>query len=106
MKFGEVTNRESAVSKNKGQFSKISPTTIGTLKKLIVSFLPPANDKSSTEPTVAPFKAGIILSGLVPSKQLTKRLFDDEGFQKRHNLMKAVDAINQNSAKIRFDSQA
>ena len=40
-------------------------------------------------------KAGIILNGLVSSEQLTKRLFDDERFQRMHNLTKAIDEINQ-----------
>ena len=49
-------------------------------------------------------KAGIILSGLVPSENLTKRMFDDERFQQQHKLMKAVDEINQKFGKdtIRF----
>ena len=49
-------------------------------------------------------KAGIILSGLVPSEQLTKRLFDDQRFCKQHDLMKAVDRINQKFGKdtVRF----
>jgi len=51
-------------------------------------------------------KAGIILSGLVPNEQLTKRMFDDERFQKQHKLMKAIDAINQKFGKdtVRFAS--
>jgi DNA polymerase V len=51
-------------------------------------------------------KAGIILSGLVPSEQLTKRMFDDERFQRQHKLMKAIDAINQKFGKdtVRFAS--
>jgi DNA polymerase V len=49
-------------------------------------------------------KAGIILSGLVPSEKLTKRIFDDERFHRQHNLMKAMDEINQKFGKdtIRF----
>lgn len=49
-------------------------------------------------------KAGIILSGLVPSKNLTKRMFDDERFQQQHKLMKAVDEINKKFGKdtVRF----
>lgn len=49
-------------------------------------------------------KAGIILSGLVPNEQLTKRLFDDERFQQQHKLMKAVDEINKKFGKdtVRF----
>ncbi|CAN5564948.1 Y-family DNA polymerase [soil metagenome] len=49
-------------------------------------------------------KAGIILSGLVPAEKLTKRLFDDEHFEKQHKLMKAIDEINQKFGKdtIRF----
>jgi len=44
------------------------------------------------------------LSGLVPSEQLTKRMFDDERFEQQHKLMKAVDAINQKFGKdtVRF----
>ena len=51
-------------------------------------------------------KAGIILSGLVPSEKLTKRMFDDEQFQKQHNLMKAIDELNQKFGKdtVRFGS--
>jgi DNA polymerase V len=51
-------------------------------------------------------KAGIILSGLVPSEELTKRMFDDERFQRQHKLMKAIDAINQKFGKdtVRFGS--
>jgi DNA polymerase V len=51
-------------------------------------------------------KAGIILSGLAPSENLTKRLFDDERFSKQHNLMKAIDEINQKFGKdtVRFGS--
>lgn len=49
-------------------------------------------------------KVGIILSGLTPSEKLTKRMFDDEGFQRRHNLMKAIDEINRKFGKdtVRF----
>jgi DNA polymerase V len=49
-------------------------------------------------------KAGIILSGLVPSENLTKRMFDDDRFQQQHKLMKAVDEINQKFGKdtVRF----
>ncbi len=51
-------------------------------------------------------KAGIILSGLVPSENLTKRMFDDERFLKQHNLMKAIDELNQKFGKdtVRFAS--
>lgn len=51
-------------------------------------------------------KAGIILSGLVPSENLTKRMFDDERFQRQHNLMKAIDEINRKFGKdtVRFGS--
>jgi DNA polymerase V len=49
-------------------------------------------------------RAGIILSGLVPSERLTKRMFDDEGFQRQHELMKAIDEINRKFGKdtVRF----
>ncbi len=49
-------------------------------------------------------KAGIILNGLVPSETLTKRMFDDGEFRQKHNLMKAVDEINQKFGKdtVRF----
>lgn len=49
-------------------------------------------------------KAGIILSGLVPGENLTKRMFDDEKYQQQHKLMKAVDEINQRFGKdtVRF----
>lgn len=51
-------------------------------------------------------KAGIILSGLVPNENLTKRMFDNEKFQQQHNLMKAIDEINQKFGKdtVRFGS--
>jgi DNA polymerase V len=51
-------------------------------------------------------KAGIILSGLVPSENLTKRMFDDEHFMRQHKLMKAIDEINQKFGKdtVRFGS--
>ena len=51
-------------------------------------------------------KAGIILSGLVPKDHLTKRMFDDERFQRQHKLMKAIDEINQKFGKdtVRFGS--
>jgi len=44
-------------------------------------------------------KAGVILSGLTPSDNLTKRMFDDEKFQQQHNLMKAIDEINRKFGK-------
>jgi DNA polymerase V len=49
-------------------------------------------------------KAGIILSGLVPSENLTKRMFDDKRFQQQHKLMKAFDEINKKFGKdtVRF----
>lgn len=49
-------------------------------------------------------KAGIILSGLVPAEKLSKRMFDDERFERQHKLMKAVDEINQKFGKdtVRF----
>lgn len=49
-------------------------------------------------------KAGIILSGLVPSENLTKRMFDDEKFERQHKLMKAVDELNRKFGKdtVRF----
>ena len=51
-------------------------------------------------------KAGITLSGLVPCANLTKRMFDDVRFQKQHELMKAIDEINQKFGKdtVRFAS--
>ncbi len=49
-------------------------------------------------------KSGIILSGLVPNEELTTRMFDDEKFQKQHELMKAMDQINSKFGKdtVRF----
>lgn len=44
-------------------------------------------------------RAGVILSGLVPAEKLTRRLFDDDEFQKRHNLARAVDQINRKFGK-------
>ncbi len=51
-------------------------------------------------------KAGIILSGLLPNENLTKRIFDDERFQQQHKLMKAIDEINKKFGKdtVRFGS--
>jgi DNA polymerase V len=51
-------------------------------------------------------KAGIILSGLMPNENLTKRMFDDEKFERQHKLMKAVDELNQKFGKdtVRFGS--
>lgn len=51
-------------------------------------------------------KAGIILSGLVPAEKMSKRLFDDEKFERQHKLMKAIDEINQKFGKdtVRFAS--
>jgi DNA polymerase V len=48
--------------------------------------------------------AEIILSGFVPTENLTKRMFDDERFERQHNLMKAIDEINQKFGKdtVRF----
>ncbi len=49
-------------------------------------------------------KAGIILSGLVPAENLTKRMFDESHWKKWYNLTKAFDEINQKFGKdtIRF----
>jgi DNA polymerase V len=49
-------------------------------------------------------KAGIILSGLVPAENLTKRMFDEPHWQKWRNLTKAIDEINQKFGKdtVRF----
>jgi DNA polymerase V len=49
-------------------------------------------------------KAGIILSGLVPHENLTKRMFDDAKFERQHKLIKAVDELNQKFGKdtVRF----
>lgn len=49
-------------------------------------------------------RAGVILSGLVPTAKLTGRLFDDDKYQTLHNLMKALDEINRKFGKdtIRF----
>ena len=49
-------------------------------------------------------KAGVILSGLAPNENLTKRMFDDEKFERHHKLMKAFDEINRKFGKdtIRF----
>jgi DNA polymerase V len=51
-------------------------------------------------------RAGVILSGLVPNEKLTKRMFDDEEFERQHKLMKAIDEINQKFGKdtVRFAS--
>jgi DNA polymerase V len=49
-------------------------------------------------------KAGVILNGLVPNGLLTKRMFDDERFQKWRCLTKALDEINQKFGRdtVRF----
>lgn len=49
-------------------------------------------------------KAGVILSGLLPTEKLTKRMFNEEKFQQHHRLMKAIDEINRKFGKdtIRF----
>ncbi|MCD9187813.1 MAG: Y-family DNA polymerase [Pyrinomonadaceae bacterium] len=49
-------------------------------------------------------KAGIILNGLVPAENLTKRMFDDAHFEKQHKLMKAIDEVNKKFGKdtVRF----
>ena len=44
-------------------------------------------------------KAGVILSGLLPTEKLTKRIFSEEKFQQEHKLMKAIDEINQKFGK-------
>lgn len=49
-------------------------------------------------------KAGIILSGLVPAEELTKRMFDESHWKKWNDLTKAIDEINQKFGKdtVRF----
>ena len=51
-------------------------------------------------------RAGVILSGLVSNEKLTKRMFDDEQFERQHKLMIAIDEINQKFGKdtVRFAS--
>ena len=51
-------------------------------------------------------RAGIILSGLVSNEKLTLRMYDDERFQRQHQLMKAIDEINRKFGRdtIRFAS--
>ena len=58
------------------------------------------------KPHYAYRKAGIILSGLVPSENLTKRMYDDEQFEKQHKLMQAIDELNRKFGKdtVRFAS--
>lgn len=53
-------------------------------------------------------KAGVILSGLTPSENLTKRMFDDEKYQQQHKLMQAIDELNQKFGKdtVRFGLQS
>ena len=41
----------------------------------------------------------MILSGLVSNEKLTRRMFDDEQFERQHKLMKAIDEINQKFGK-------
>jgi DNA polymerase V len=40
-------------------------------------------------------KAGIMLSGLVPSEKLTERLYDDERWERFRSVLKAMDEVNQ-----------
>ncbi|MBX7173187.1 MAG: DUF4113 domain-containing protein, partial [Pyrinomonadaceae bacterium] len=49
-------------------------------------------------------RAGIILGGLMPSDNLTTRMFDDAKYQQQHQLMKAIDEINKRFGKdtVRF----
>ena len=50
-------------------------------------------------------KAGVIVSGIVPQSQVQLSFFDDiVDIEKRHNLMQAVDAVNDNCGrmKVRF----
>lgn len=51
-------------------------------------------------------KAGIILSGLMSSENLTTRMYDDEKFEQQHKLMKAIDDVNRKFGKdtVRFGS--
>ncbi|MDQ4119901.1 MAG: Y-family DNA polymerase [Acidobacteriota bacterium] len=49
-------------------------------------------------------KAGIMLSGLVPSEKLTERLFNDERWERFRPVLKAMDEINQKFGRntVRF----
>jgi DNA polymerase V len=40
-------------------------------------------------------KAGVMLNGLVPAEQLSRRFFGDVDFERSHRVMKAVDDINR-----------
>ena len=49
-------------------------------------------------------KAGVILSGLVPAENLSRRMFGDREFERRHRLMQAVDELNRKFGRdtVRF----
>jgi DNA polymerase V len=49
-------------------------------------------------------KAGVMLNGLLPAAQLSRRFFGDEAFERSHSLLKAVDEINKRHGRdtVRF----
>lgn len=49
-------------------------------------------------------KAGVMLNGLVPARQLSMRLFGNQGFERSRRLMKAMDEINARHGRdtVRF----
>jgi DNA polymerase V len=48
-------------------------------------------------------KSGVIVSGIVPQSQVQLSFFDDIiDIEKRHNLMQAVDAINDNCGRMKI----
>ncbi len=44
-------------------------------------------------------KAGVMVSGLTPSKHRQMNLFDDYDYEKHRNIMKAIDRLNKNTGK-------
>ncbi len=58
--------------------------------------------RKNLQPRLLISKVGIILSGLVPSEELTKRMFDNERFQRQHKLMKAVDVVFGQAFSYKF----
>ena len=48
-------------------------------------------------------KAGVIVSGIVPQSQVQLSFFDNiEDIKKRHNLMQAVDAVNDRFGRMKI----
>jgi hypothetical protein len=86
-----------------GQNSKLA-LTIGQLIRLTAiksfNFGQLKLSKESTNRIMNSAGSGVILSGLVPLERLPKKMFDDEHFQQRHKLMKAMDEINKKFGNV------